>query len=104
MTGETDERTVRRRAAFPRFFVGPELRRDDKNAVERRREHMRVRRHVEVVVNLIFPVEVRESGGDWVLRVDEINADVAFIPLGLFFAVPTPRPSLGLPFPFLLIS
>src|SRR5437899_5953340 len=104
MAGNADESPIRGRAAFPGFLIRPQLRRDNEHAMERGRQHLRIWRHVHVVVNLVGPIEVRHSLDDWMFPVHEINADLALQPSGLFVAVPAPGTALDFFGPVMLVA
>src|SRR5207249_194620 len=104
MTGDTYERAIRGGAAFPVPLVGPHLRRDNKDAVEGGRQHVNVGRHVQVVINLVLPIEVGDAPHDGMPLIDKVNACLAFQPFGLFVAVPAPRSALNLFSPFMLVA
>ena len=58
MPRQTDQRPIRRCPARQRFLVSPDLRGNDVDIMETRRQHTDVRRKVHVVINLILPIEV----------------------------------------------
>lgn len=107
VTGERDERPVRGMAAFPGFFVGPELGGDDKDAMKGGGQDVGIGGHVEVVIDFIFPIEIGDALGDGMGGIDEINADFAFVPFGFLVGlggvVPDPGAALDFFGPGMLI-
>src|SRR6267378_1215821 len=104
MSGQTDESTIRRGASRPGLLVGPELRCDCEDALKTGCKHACLRRHVQVVINLVVPIEVREALSYRVCRVHEINADKALVPFGFLLAIPTPSAALNFLSPFVLVA
>ena len=104
MSRKTDKCSIRRGASLPGLFVGPELRSQDENILETGGQHASIGSHVQVIINFILPIEVGNSARDGVRGVHEVQADISFVPLGLLFAVPTPRASLHLLRPGVLVG
>src|SRR5436309_12470867 len=94
MAWNADESPIGSRTALPGFLIRPQLRRDDEDAMERGRQHVRIRRNVHVVVNLVRPIEVRHPLNDRMFLVHEIDANLALEPPGLFVTVPAPGTAL----------
>src|SRR5262245_45877264 len=108
MARQTHKGPIRFAAAFPGLLVSPELRGEDKHALKARGQNSRLWRHVHVVINLVLPIEVGNAARDRVLRIDEVKADFALVPLGRrpFGRVLGPNPCAALNFlgPFVLVS
>ena len=104
VAGQADEGAVRRGAPVPGSFVRPDLRPDVENVHEAHGQNMHVGRHVHLVINFILPVEVGDATGDGILRIDEIEPDLALMPLGLLLSLPAPRAAQNLLGPLVLIA
>src|SRR6185436_11254614 len=104
MPGDTNEHPIRFFSTVPDLFVGPKLRCEDENIFKTSCQHARLRSHVEVVINLIFPIEIREPPSNRVRRIHEIKPYVPFVPFGFLFAIKPPGSPLNLFGPYILIS
>src|SRR6266404_2481557 len=104
MTWKTHKSPVRRGAALPALFVCPQLRGDNENTLKTCRQDVRFGCHVQVIINLVLPIEVRQTLRYGMSGIHEVNANIAFVPTRLFCSVPSPGPALHLPGPFILVS
>src|SRR5436309_13452916 len=59
MAWQTDKGSIWLGASFPGLFVSPELRGQDENILEAGGQHTSIGGHVQVIIDFIFPIEVR---------------------------------------------
>ena len=101
---DAHEGAVGRLGLGQRLLVGPQLGPDVEDIHEALGQDVDVFGHVEAVVDLVLPVEVGNPFHDRVLGVDEIDAHIPLVPLGLLVAVPAPGAADDLLAPLVLVA
>ena len=104
MTGDAHESPVGSLGLGQGLLISPQLGPDVEDIDKTLGQHVDVLGHVEAVVDLVLPVEIGHALHNRVLGIDEIDPDIALVPLSLLLAIPAPGSADDLLAPLVLIT
>ena len=104
VAGDADKGPVRCLGLGQGLLISPQLGPNIEDIDKTLGQHVDVLGHIEAVVDLVLPVEVGHTLHNRVLRIDEIDPDIALVPLSLLLAIPAPGAADDLLAPLVLIT